>query len=127
MASSPEWPKGGLPMCQAGGLDDHAEVGRAAPIRQLVAQYLADAHAQRTADATHFQRVRQARVNMIVAGYRVHLGLAAQATKSPGEDDAIMVLVERPAAEFLATVDGLAESFAGEQGMPVQGLSPYRL
>ena len=55
-------------------LGEHAKaLGVApAPVRQAVAQGFADAHAQRTADAADFQRVGQARVDMVVAGNRVN-------------------------------------------------------
>ncbi|MDT4847913.1 hypothetical protein FQZ97_819900 [compost metagenome] len=108
---------------QAGGLDDDAEVRGLAPVRQRVAQGFADAHAQGTAHAAHFQRVGEARVDMVVAGDRVHLGLAPEAAKGPGKDDAVVVLVEGAAAEFFGAVHRFAETFAGEQGLPVQGRS----
>ena len=108
-------------MGQAGRLHDHAQVAWLAPVRQGFAQGFADAHAQRAADAADFQRVGQARVDMVVAGDRVDLGLAPQAAEGAGEDDAVVVLVERAAAQFLGAVQGFAEAFAGEQGVPVQG------
>jgi hypothetical protein len=63
----------------------------------------------------------QARVNVIVAGDRVHLGLASEAAEGTGENDAVMVFVERAAAKFLRAVQRLAEAFAVEQGLPIQG------
>lgn len=106
---------------QARRLHDHAQVTRLAPVGQGLAQGLADPHAQRTADATDFQRVSQAGVDVVVAGDRVDLGLAAQAAEGAGEDDAVVVLVERAATQFIGAVQGFAEAFAGEQCVPVQG------
>lgn len=106
---------------QTSRLHHHAEVGRVAPFGQGTAQGFAHSHAQRTADATDFQRMGQARVNMVVAGDRVHLGLAPETTEGAGEDDAVMVFVEGAAAKFLRAVQRLAEAFAVEQGVPIQG------
>ncbi|MNZ33415.1 hypothetical protein D3C78_507610 [compost metagenome] len=108
-------------MGQAGRLHDHPQVAGGAPVRQAVAQGFADAHAQRAADAADFQRVGQACVDMVVAGNRVHLGLAPEAAEGTGEDDAVVVLVEGAAPEFIGAVQGFAQAFAGEQGVPVQG------
>ena len=108
---------------QAGGLHDHAQVARLAPVRQGIADHLANAHTQRTAHAADFQRVGQAGVDMVVTGNRVHLSLAAQAAEGAGEDDAVMVFVKRGAAQFGDAVRRLAESFTVEQGLPIQGLS----
>jgi hypothetical protein len=58
---------------------------------------------------------------VIVAGDRVHLGLAPEAAKGTGENDAVMVFVKRAAAEFLRAVQRFAEAFAVEQGWPIQG------
>ncbi|MNK87712.1 hypothetical protein D3C87_1076520 [compost metagenome] len=102
-------------------LHHHAEIGRVAPFGQGIAQGFTHPHAQRTADATDFQRVGQARVNMIVAGDRVDLGLAPETAEGAGEDNAVMVFVERAAAKFLRAVQRLAEAFAVEQGVPIQG------
>ncbi|MNI99809.1 hypothetical protein D3C73_1589860 [compost metagenome] len=49
------------------------------------------------------------------------MGLASQAAESTGENDPVMVLVEGAAAQLFRAVQGLAETFAGEQGVPVQG------
>jgi uncharacterized protein YoaH (UPF0181 family) len=106
---------------QAGRLHHHAQVGGVAPVWQRVAQGFTDTHAQRAADAADFQRVGQAGVNVIVAGDRVHLGLAPEAAECAGENDAVMVFVKRAAAEFLRAVQRLAETFAVEQGRPIQG------
>lgn len=38
----------------------------------------------------------------------MHLGLAAQAAKRPGEDDAVMVFVKRAAPQFFWAVQGLS-------------------
>lgn len=106
-------------MGQARGLHDHAHVGGVAPVRQAVADDLADAHAQRAADTADFQRVGQAGMDVIVARYRVDLGLATQAAEGAGEDDAVVVLVEGAAAELGAAVHGFAEALPGEQGVPI--------
>ena len=51
---------------------------------------------------------------------------ATQATKGAGEDDAVVVLVERAAPQFFRAVQGFAKAFAGKQGGPIQGgYSPY--
>ena len=66
MASSPEWPKGGI-----------------TPLRQGAADRLAYAHAQGTADATDFERMGEPGVDLIVAIDRMDLGLASQTAKCP--------------------------------------------
>ncbi|MCY1402083.1 hypothetical protein D9M71_172150 [compost metagenome] len=109
-------------MGQAGGLDDHTEIAGVAPFRQLVAEHLADPHAQRAADAADFEGMGQACVDVVIAGDRVHLRLAPQPAEGAGEYDAVMVLVERAAAEFGVAVHRFAEAFAGEQGMPVHSI-----
>jgi hypothetical protein len=58
---------------------------------------------------------------MVVAGNRVHLGLAPEAAKGTREDDAVVVFVEGAAPEFIGAVQGFAQAFAGKQGVPVQG------
>ena len=68
-------------MSKAGRLHDHAQVTRIAPLRQRTAQCFADAHTQRAAHTTDFQRVGQAGVNVIVAGNRMHLGFTTQAAE----------------------------------------------
>src|SRR5690606_4584340 len=49
--------------------------------------------------------------------------LASQAAEGAGEDDAVVILVERAAAQLVGAVHGFAEPFAGEQCLPIQGLS----
>ena len=63
----------------------------------------------------------QARVDMVVARHRVHLGLAAQAAKRAGENDAVVVFVKRAAAQFFRAVQRFTKTFAGQQGGPIQG------
>ena len=106
---------------QAGRLHHHPQVAGFAPVGQGAADRLADPHAQGAADATDFQGVGQARVDVIVAGNRVHLGLASQAAEGAGEDDAIVVFVKGAAAEFFWAVQRFSEAFAVEQGLPIQG------
>ena len=106
---------------QAGRLHDHPEVTRFAPVWQAVTQGFAHPHAKRAADATDFQGMGQACMDMVVAGNRVYLSLAPKPAEGAGEDDAVMVLVERAAPEFFGAVQGFAQAFAGQQGMPVQG------
>ena len=60
-------------------------------------------------------------MDVIVARHRVHLGLAAQAAKGAGEDDAVVVLVKRAAPQFFRAVQGFSKTFAGQQGGPIQG------
>lgn len=113
-------------MGQAGRLHHHAQVARVAPVGQGAAQGFAHAHAEGAAYAADFQGVSQACMDMVVAGHRVHLGLAAQAAKRAGEDNAVMVFVKRAAAEFFRAVQGFSKAFAGKQGGPIQGgYSPY--
>jgi len=50
----------------------------------------------------------------------VYLGLAPQAAKGTGEDDAVMVFVKRTAAEFIGAVQRFTKTFAGKQGLPIQ-------
>src|SRR5690606_12909437 len=99
------------------------QIAGLAPDRQLAAEHLADAHGQRAADAADFQGVGQTGVDVIVAGDRMHLGLAAQAAEGTGEDEPVMILVKGAATQFINAVRRLAEPFAGEQGVPVQGCS----
>lgn len=91
-------------MGQAGRLHHHAQVARVAPVGQGAAQGFADAHAERAAYAADFQGMGQACVDVVVAGDRVHLGLAAQAAKCAGEDNTVMVFVERATAQFFRAV-----------------------
>src|SRR5690606_6068808 len=105
---------------QASRLHDHAEVGRTAPFRHLLAQHLTDAHAKRSPDAADFQRVCQPGVDMIIAGNRIYLGLASKSAEGSGKDDAVVVLVKRAATEFIGAVHGFPKPFTGEQGVPVQ-------
>ena len=58
---------------------------------------------------------------MVVAGDRVNLGLAPEAAEGAGEDDAVMILVERAATQLFGAVQGFAKAFASEQCVPVQG------
>ncbi len=104
---------------EACGLHYDAHVPRVAPFRQAIAEDFTDAHAQRAADAGHFQGVGQAGMDVVVARYRVHLSLAPQAAEGAGEDDAVVVLVEGAAAEFGAAVHRFAEAFSREQGVPI--------
>ncbi|MCY1240065.1 hypothetical protein D9M72_528940 [compost metagenome] len=62
-------------------------------------------------------------MDVVVAGDRVHLGLASEAPEGAGEDDAVVILVEGAAAQLIGAVHRFAKAFAGEQGLPVQGLS----
>jgi hypothetical protein len=65
--------------------------------------------------------VGQARVDVIVAGDRMDLRLAPESAKCSGENNAVVVFMERTAAEFLRAVQRLSEAFAGKQGLPIQG------
>jgi hypothetical protein len=58
---------------------------------------------------------------MIIAGDRVNLGLASEAAKGTGENDPVVVLMERAASEFFRAVQGFAKALASEQGLPIQG------
>jgi hypothetical protein len=60
-------------------------------------------------------------MNVIVAGHRMHLGLAPKTAEGTGKDDPVMVLVERAAPQFFRAVQGFAKALAGEQGLPIQG------
>jgi len=64
-------------------------------------------------------------MDVVVAGNWMNLSLAPEPAKCTGKNDAVMILVKRAAAQFIAAVGGFAESFAGKQCVPVQGLSPY--
>jgi hypothetical protein len=63
----------------------------------------------------------QARVDMVVARYRMHLGLAPETAEGSGENDTVMVFVKRAATQLLRAVQRLSEAFAVEQGLPIQG------
>ena len=108
-------------MGQASRLHHHAQVAWVAPVGQGAAQGLAHAHTKGAAHAADFQGVSQAGMDMVVARYRVHLGLAAQSTERAGENDAVMVFVKWAAAQFFRAVQGFSKSFAGKQGGPIQG------
>ena len=62
-------------------------------------------------------------MDMVIAGNRMHLGFAAQAAKRARKNNAVMVFVKRRTTQFSDAVRGLAESFAVEQGLPIQGMS----
>lgn len=59
-------------------------------------------------------------MDMIIAGYRMYLGLAAKAAKSSGENDAIVILVERCTTKLLGNLNNLSEPLAGKQSVPIQ-------
>jgi hypothetical protein len=63
----------------------------------------------------------QARVDVIVTGDWMNLRLAPEAAKRSRKNDAVVVFVERAAAEFFRAVQRLSEAFAGKQGVPIQG------
>jgi hypothetical protein len=92
-------------MGQAGRLHHHAQVAGFAPVGQGAAHGFADTHAQRAADAADFQGMGQAGVDMVVARNRMHLGLAPEAAKGAGENDAVMVFVKglRPSSSGLCS------------------------
>src|SRR5690606_4914323 len=113
-------------MRQAGGLHDHAQVGGVAPGGQFVAQYFADTHAQGAAHAADFQRMGQAGMDVVVAGDRMYLRLAAQTAEGAGKDYPVVIFVKRATAKFFAAMQRLAETFSVEQGLPVHGLSSSR-
>ena len=52
---------------QAGGLNDHAEIRRAAPLWHIIPEHFTYTHAERAADAADFQRVGKSRMNVVVA------------------------------------------------------------
>jgi len=113
-------------MGQAGRLHHHAQVARFTPVGQGATQGFAYAHAEGAADAADFQGVGQASMDMVIARYRVHLCLAAQSAECAGENNTVVVLVKRAAAEFFGAVQGLSKTFACQQGGPIQGgYSPY--
>lgn len=82
---------------------------------------------QGAADATDFERVGEAGMDMIVAVDRVDLGLAPQAAKRAREDDAIVVFVKRAAPELFRAVVRFAEAFAVKQGLPIQGAALHQM
>jgi len=57
----------------------------------------------------------------------MNLGFAPKPAESARKNDAVVVLVKGAATEFIGGVNGLSKSFTGEQGVPIQGASPYRL
>ena len=84
---------------QAGGLQDLAGEFRRGVVRQLApaAQEIARHGAQRAAHAADFQRVAEARVDVVVTHQRMHLRLAGQTPERTGIDDAVPVLQKRAA------------------------------
>ena len=76
---------------------------------------------QGAADATDFEGVGEAGVDMVVAVDRMDLGLAPQAAKCAREDDPVVVLVERAAPQLFGAVVRFAETLAVKQGLPIQG------
>ena len=108
-------------MGQASGLHHHAQVCRIAPVRQGAAQCFAYTHPQRAADTTDFERVRQAGMNMVVAGDRVYLSLAPEAAEGARENNSIMVFMERAAPEFFGAGMRFSKAFSIQQGLPIQG------
>ena len=108
-------------MRQTRRLHDHSQIAGLAPVGQGAAKGFADTHAQRAAHTADFQGVGQPRVNVVIAGDRVHLGLTPEAAEGARENDPVVVLVERAAPQFLRAVQGFAKALAGEQGLPIQG------
>jgi len=107
-------------MGQAGRLHDNAQVGGTAPLWQGVTQAFADPHAQRAADAADLQGVGQTRMDMVIAGHRMDLGLTSQAAKGTGEDHPVMVLVKWAAPQLFGALRGLTQALAAQQAVPVQ-------
>jgi len=81
---------------ETGHLHDGTDVGRRAARRQqaVLVQHQADAVAKAAADTGHFQRVRQAVVDVVVDRERMHLRLARQPAEGGGEHKAVVVDVE---------------------------------
>ena len=109
-------------MRQAGGLHQIAELIRHAPDRgQHVAQLFARGETQRAADGGDFQRVHQPVADMRVGRQRVDLRLLLQAPEGAGEDDAVLIDLERAAMRaLLRRVFGEAPRF--EQAGPVHAM-----
>ena len=78
---------------QAGGFQDLAGEFRRGVVRQKIARH----GAQRTPHAADFQRVAEARVDVVVTHQRMHLRLAGQTPERTGIDDAVPVLQKRAA------------------------------
>ena len=106
---------------QARGLHQRTEVAGFTPRGQFAAQRLAHPQTQRATHAAHLQRMGQARVNVVVAGDRVHLRLAPQAAEGARENDAIMVFVKWAAAQFFGAILYFSEALAIQQAFPIQG------
>ena len=63
--------------------------------------------------------MRQACVNVIVAGNRMHLSLTPKPAKGSGKDDPVVILVKRASTELFIAVNGFTETFTVQQGVPV--------
>ena len=103
---------------QAGCGDDGTEIARFDMVQVVPGDDLAADHrAQRAADATRLQAVRQAGTHVIAFGKGENLRLVLHPAKRRGEDNAVIVLLEsRPlgAARRLAGT----EAFARQQFFP---------
>lgn len=64
-------------------------------------------------------------MDMVVARYRMNLRFAPETPKSTGKDNAVVILMKRATSELFAAMSRFTKSFASQQCVPVQGLSPY--
>src|SRR5690606_16151811 len=101
-------------------LHDHAEVGRRTPFGETVAQHFTYTHAERAANTADFQRMGQAGMDMVVAGYRVHLCLAPEPAEGARKNDPVVILVKRASTKFFSALNRLSQPFTIKQRMPIQ-------
>lgn len=76
---------------------------------------------QGAADATDFERVGEAGMDMIVTVDRMDLGFASQTTECARKYDPVMVFMERAAPEFFGAGMRFSKAFSIQQGLPIQG------
>ena len=127
MASSPEWPKGGLPMSwarQAAATmspQSWSRLGRAAASAAFAFQQVAGGKAaQRAAHHGRFERVREARMHEVGFGQRHHLRLALQASEGRAEHYPVIVGHEGPAHGVRRQPLLVGEAAGAEQAKPKQ-------
>lgn len=83
-------------VCQAGDLDDRADIKRGAATGQTAMCHQPGTNlvAKTAPDRCHLDAVGQAIVGVVVLGQRVNLGLASQSPECTGKNHAVMVDVE---------------------------------
>jgi hypothetical protein len=64
----------------------------------------------------------KARMDVVIASDRMHLCLAPETSECSGKNDPVVIFMEGAARWFFRAVQGFSETFAVEQGLPIQGV-----